>query len=61
MLKRREDFRFVTADWAELQTIWAELLLSPPQFRGAELSAQEAGWVFEWWSMRPWEIRQLGN
>jgi hypothetical protein len=42
MLKRREDFRFVAADWAEL-------LLSPPQFRGAELSAQEAGWVFEWW------------
>jgi hypothetical protein len=49
VLKRREDFRFEAVDWAELQALWSELLRSPPQFRGAELSAQEAGWVFEWW------------
>jgi hypothetical protein len=47
MLKRREDFRFVAKDWAELQAIWSELLLSPPQFRGLELGAHETGWVFE--------------
>lgn len=49
MLKRREDFHFVVAAWTELQTIWSELSLSPPQFRGEELNAQEAGWVFERW------------
>ncbi len=49
MLKRREDFRFVATDWTELQSIWSELSLSPPQFRGAEVGAQEAGWVFEGW------------
>ncbi|MBM3242144.1 restriction endonuclease [Candidatus Poribacteria bacterium] len=49
MHKRREDYRFVAADWAELQAVWSELSLSPSRFRGAELGAQEAGWVFEWW------------
>jgi hypothetical protein len=49
MLKRREDFRFTVADWTELQTVWAVLTLSPPQFRGATLNAPETGWVFEWW------------
>lgn len=49
MHKRREDYRFVAAGWAELQAVWSELSLSPSRFRGAELGAQEAGWAFEWW------------
>jgi hypothetical protein len=39
----------VAADWAELQAVWSELLLSPSRFCGAEIGAQEAGWAFEWW------------
>jgi hypothetical protein len=49
MLKRREELRFAAADWTELQSIWSDLLIDPPQFRGEQLTAQEAGWVFERW------------
>ena len=49
MFKQRDHFRFVAANWAELASVWNELSLSPPQFRSAEFSMQEAGWVFERW------------
>jgi len=56
MHKRREDYRFVAAGWAELQSRWSELSLSPSRFRDAELGAQEAGWVFEWWAYEAFRL-----